>query len=181
MKDRLIFALSILCVFGFLLPTLGAKRTTQPMPASLYSAQNEQQVQPQENAPPSPQTFQCGDTTLEQSIETSGDEAIQGSYYVATVKTKNVGTGTVHLATNFLFIDPNSKIVDGDTGHNPYWLEPGSFHVMSWKHAFGCSNRPKGEYYLNVGTQIYGTTDACQYFYREVELLNKTICKGHQP
>src|SRR5262245_2736542 len=119
-------------------------------------------------------SFQCGDVTLIQTVKDSGEEVFQGSNYIVIVTTKNVGSTTGQVSTNFLFTDPNGAKVDGGRGPEYYTLEPGQSHSFSWSHGFGCTNRPKGEYYLGIGTQPYPTNQAANYIFREVELVNGT-------
>ena len=125
--------------------------------------------------------FVCGDTILQQVDLISSEEVSEGTMYAAIVKVKNIGNVTGKFTTNFLFIDPNSKILDGSTGYHQYTLKPNDEAILTWQHAFGCSNRPKGEYDLNIGTQVDGTANACNYTYYHVVLLNNTLCEGRNP
>lgn len=125
--------------------------------------------------------FTCGDTQLVQVDLASPEESPEGSTFAVIVTMKNVGTLPGLFSTNFLFRDPNQKIVDGSSGHNIYYLKPGQTHVIPWHHSFGCSNRPKGEYYLGIGTQTWNSTNACNYTYHEVNLINDTLCAGFNP
>lgn len=132
---------------------------------------------------PKPQPFQCGNLTLTQVDQVSATKVAQGTAYAVIVRITNVGTTEGLIATNFLFIDPNGAIVDGSSGPNIYYLKPGQSVVLPWHHTFGCANRPKGEYELGIGTQVWstGAPTACNYTYHEVELLNDTICAGFTP
>lgn len=185
-RIRLIFfaALSLISVVALCI-SFGVRAGTEPNSARLTSQPTPYPTPLDLPAYTGPIEFDCGSTRLRQTDALLGEEqeVYEGSSYAVITKIENIGSSPIRLSTNFLFRDPNEVIIDGSSGANQYYLQPGQSYATQWHHTFGCHARTPGYYALGIGTAESTTSPvvSCGYTYHQVELEPETICPGFEP